>query len=32
MDDDDERGIEFDHITSDEFNSTEISWLQIKLK
>lgn len=32
MDDDDERCIEFDHITSDEFNSTEISWLQIKLK
>ena len=32
MDDDDERGIEFDDITSDEFNSTEISWLQIKLK
>lgn len=30
--DDDERCIEFDHITSDEFNSTEISWLQIKLK
>ncbi len=28
----DERCIEFDHITSDEFNSTEISWLQIKLK
>ena len=32
MDDDDERSIEFDDITSDEFNSTEISWLQIKLK
>jgi hypothetical protein len=28
----DEREVTFEHITSDEFNSTEISWLQIKLK
>lgn len=28
----DEREITFDHIISDDFNSSEISWLQIKLK
>jgi hypothetical protein len=28
----DEREVTFDNIISDDFNSSEISWLQIKLK
>lgn len=28
----DEREITFDHIISDDFNSSEISWIKIKLK